>query len=444
MEESKVNGKVKFSAKLGFMFYGMGGTAIYYFRSYYYLFFLTNVLFLSAKFAGLIIAIGTVWDAVNDLLIGYFVSKHVFKNGEQLKPYSLFIVPLALNTIAMFCDFSVEQKLQSIISLVLYLLVSVFFTFYTTSQNNVALVTKDPADRISLNTFNSLGTTIGTAFGSLACLPILTMMGAMDSNGNLADGSKFVWAAAIICAVAVAAVLIYYFTVHESYRSEQSNVNNLKFTDAVKYLAKERLWVNNVLQTLMISICTSLVTSNIAYYATYELHSTTILTRILLINTLCSLLVYPFIGKMNAKFGKQKTLYISFAILVLGKVIFALFPHSIYSAYINVVSIGVGTGLGQVVLFANRNDIADKVDEKEHVRVDGMVGTTVTFSLKVASALATYLTTALLDRVGFDGSLPTQTDAVLSTLRGLMGWIPLVFMVIIILITTDFSVFKKK
>ncbi len=444
MSNEKETSDVKLSEKLGFMFYGAGGTAIYYFRSYYYVFFLTNVLYLDIAFAGQIVAIGTIWDAINDLLIGYFVSKHIFRNGEQLKPYSLFIFPLALNTAMMFCDFPVSTKVQGTISLVLYLLMSVFFTFYTTSQNNIALVTRSQQGRIALGTFNSLGTTIGTAFGSLACLPILKLMGAMDERGNLADGKKFVWAASIICGVATVCVMIYYFTVHEKYKASSEGAKKLRFTQAMKYLLKEKLWVYNVLQNIMIALNTSLVTANLAYYATYELHSTSILTSILFINMLCSVAVYPFIGKLSKRFGRTKTLYLAFAIMIAGKLVFTLWPHSIVSAYVNVVSIGVATGLGQVILGTNRNEIADRVDEREHVRVDGLVGTSVTFSLKIASAVATYLTSSLLAKVGFDGSLAVQSQDVLNTLYGLMGWIPLIIIIVVVLLTTDFKALSKK
>ena len=443
MNNEQNQSDVKLSEKLGFMFYGAGGTAIYYFRSYYYVFFLTNVLYLDIAFAGQIVAIGTIWDAVNDLLIGYYVSKHKFKNGERLKPYSLFIFPLALNTIMMFCDFPVSTKVQGTISLILYLLVSVFFTFYTTSQNNIALVSRTTQGRVALGTFNSLGTTIGTAFGSLACLPILKLMGAMDQKGNLADGKKFVWAATVICGVAVICVMIYFFSVHEKYEAAVDETKSLRFTSAMKYLLKEKLWIYNVLQNIMIALNTSLVTANLAYYATYELHSTSIMTMILLINMLCSLAVYPFMGKLTAKFGRTKTLYLAFFIMALGKAIFSIWPQNIISAYINVVSIGVATGMGQIILGTNRNEIADRVDEREHVRVDGLVGTSVTFSLKIASAIATYLTTALLNHSGFDGTLAEQSQTVLNTLHGLMGWIPLIIIAVIVLITTDFKELKK-
>jgi Na+/melibiose symporter-like transporter len=43
------------------------------------LFFLTNVLKIPMGWAGAIIAIGTVWDAVNDPLFGYYAVNHRFK-----------------------------------------------------------------------------------------------------------------------------------------------------------------------------------------------------------------------------------------------------------------------------------------------------------------------------------------------------------------------------
>mgnify|MGYP003346782387 CR=1 FL=1 len=91
------------------------------------------------------------------------------------------------------------------------------------------------------------------------------------------------------------------------------------------------------------------------------------------------------------------------------------------------------------MLFTNRNEIADVVQTKHNVRVDGMVSTTITFGTKLAGAIAVYLSSALLERVGYDGSLAVQSPTVLNMLNNLMGWIPLAFMVVIILATIDYK-----
>lgn len=430
--------------KLGYMFYGMGGTSIHYFRSYYYMFFLTDVLYLNIGFAGLIVAIGTIWDALNDLAIGYFVSRRAFKNGERLKPYSLFILPLALTTVLMFSCFPVESRVKGAISLVLYLLYSVFFTFYTAAQNNVALVTRSTAERLSINTYTSFGTTIGSATGALICLPILKKLGAMTAEGNLADGGKFVWAAVIICGGAALLGLVYFFTVREKYGLAGEKAGSLTFREGVRYLLRERMWINNFLQLLMLTLCTKLVTTNLTYYAKYQFHSTALTTSILLANTICSIAVYPFIGVLKKKLDKNTILFLAFGILLIGKVVFFFFPRSVFAAYLNVASIGAGTGLGQFVLFTNRNEVADLIDRKHHVRVDGMVSTTITFGTKIAGAIAVYLSSAYLTRAGYSGELAHQSPQVLSALRNLMGWIPLTFMVVIILATVDYKGLKKK
>ena len=65
--------------------------------------------------------------------------------------------------------------------------------------------------------------------------------------------------------------------------------------------------------------------------------------------------------------------------------------------------------------------------------------TTITFGTKLAGAIAVYLSSALLEKVGYNGSLEVQSSEVLNMFNSLMGWIPLVFMVVIIFATIDYK-----
>ena len=62
---------LKFGEKFGFLTFSTASNVVYQFKSIYYLFFLTNVLKIDVLVAGMILTIGTVWDAVNDPLIGF-------------------------------------------------------------------------------------------------------------------------------------------------------------------------------------------------------------------------------------------------------------------------------------------------------------------------------------------------------------------------------------
>ena len=57
---------LKFGEKFGFLTFSTASNVVYQFKSIYYLFFLTNVLKIDVLVAGMILTIGTVWDAVND------------------------------------------------------------------------------------------------------------------------------------------------------------------------------------------------------------------------------------------------------------------------------------------------------------------------------------------------------------------------------------------
>ena len=72
---------LKFGEKFGFLTFSTASNVVYQFKSIYYLFFLTNVLKIDVLVAGMILTIGTVWDAVNDPLIGFWSVNHKFKNG---------------------------------------------------------------------------------------------------------------------------------------------------------------------------------------------------------------------------------------------------------------------------------------------------------------------------------------------------------------------------
>ena len=85
---------LKFGEKFGFLTFSTASNVVYQFKSIYYLFFLTNVLKIDVLVAGMILTIGTVWDAVNDPLIGFWSVNHKFKNGERCRPFALWFAAL--------------------------------------------------------------------------------------------------------------------------------------------------------------------------------------------------------------------------------------------------------------------------------------------------------------------------------------------------------------
>ena len=112
---------LRFGEKFGFLTFSTASNVVYQFKSIYYLFFLTNVLKIDVLVAGTILTIGTIWDAVNDPLIGFWSVNHKFKNGERCRPFALwFAVPWAISVVLLFCDFKTSQTAAVILALLIY------------------------------------------------------------------------------------------------------------------------------------------------------------------------------------------------------------------------------------------------------------------------------------------------------------------------------------
>ena len=102
--------RTRFPEKLGFCTFSTASNVVYQFKSIYYLFFLTNVLKIDVLVAGTILTIGTIWDAVNDPMIGFWAVNHKFKNGERVRPLAIwFAVPWAITVVLLFTNFGLQN-----------------------------------------------------------------------------------------------------------------------------------------------------------------------------------------------------------------------------------------------------------------------------------------------------------------------------------------------
>ena len=191
MNEQQALPRIRFPEKLGFCTFSTASNVVYQFKSLYYLFFLTNVLKIDVFVAGVILTIGTIWDAINDPIIGFWAVNHKFKTGERCRPLAIwFAIPWAITVVLLFTDFNVVPKLTVVLSLVIYLVFELFNTLVGIPYNSMAgLATNLDADRRSINVYRNLGGCFGSGIGAVACLPLLKLFGGLDAGG----GRRAVW-----------------------------------------------------------------------------------------------------------------------------------------------------------------------------------------------------------------------------------------------------------
>ena len=425
----KEEGIVKFPEKLGFGAFSMSNNIVFNFKGLYYLTFLKMILGIPVFWASLIVTIGTIWDAINDPLIGFWSVNHKFRNGEKIRPLALwFAIPWAITVVLLFADFGLSQTWTIIVAIIIYIVFEAFYTFLCIPYNSMAsLASNYDADRRSINSFRSLGSCFGSAIGAVL-VPVIVkeVFGGLKSDiYTKEDASALLYTAILMAVISVIGCLVHYFTTKERVVQVDDNEDRIGFMDTFKMLFTIKSWVANMMFILCYGIITAIIMAEINDYAAYILCDSSKATPILAFYLVVSILTAAFIGPIDRRLGRKGTMIFSAAVQIVGKIPFFFAPYSIVAICINAVSTGLGSTAAFVMFNTNRNNIADIVEFKFRRRIDSMVATCDNLITKLAEAVAVWIMGLALTFSGFDASLGiAQLDSAKSTICALLGWVP--------------------
>ncbi len=78
----------------------------------FFTYFMTDIALFPAIVVSALLVVMKVWDGVNDPLVGSFIDKHTFKNGEKLRPFLKYTpLPVGVFTVLLFVVFSTKEEL---------------------------------------------------------------------------------------------------------------------------------------------------------------------------------------------------------------------------------------------------------------------------------------------------------------------------------------------
>ncbi len=432
--------KIGVLEKLGFATFSTASNVVFNFKDLFYLFFLTNVMGIQIAHAGIITAIGIVWDAINDPMVGFWAVNHQFKNGEKCRPLALWCaVPWAVTVVLMFTCFDVSYGLKLAIAMAIYFLFELFNTFAAIPYNSMgSLATNRDADRRAINVARNLGGCLGSAIGAVAMYPLLNLFGGLDESGNIIPGdpgkNAFFYAAIVMGVVCILGSFAHYFTTRERVKQESQDDSKISIFQAFKMLLSCKSWVLNTGYVLCYGMLNLLIMSTINYYATYVIGSSSAATIIMALYLVVSVIFSVLSIPIDKKLGRRKTMISSAAVYIVGKLWFILNPFSMGAILVNALSVAYAMTLAFVLFNTNRNNIADLIEWKNHRRIDSLVCTCDNLASKLSKAGANLLMTGALAAAGFNAELPTQPAAAINTINALLGWVPTLISVVMLVI----------
>jgi GPH family glycoside/pentoside/hexuronide:cation symporter len=368
--------------KIGFGIGDLGGNLFFTIIGFYLLFFLTDIVHLSAALAGTVMMIGKIWDAITDPITGYYSDKTRTRWGRR-RPY--MFVGSVISFFVMGLMFT-KPKIVAQMPLFFYMtfLYSLLNTAYTLVNIPYAALlpelTEDYNERTILTGYRMSFAVLGTFVGAAAVIPIV----------NLFTPTELGWTIMgyFMGTVMLITMLITLWTIKEpTHHKEHPNTG---FTETFKEVLKNKVFLTALIPWTFFITGTSMVQGALVYYFAYIYGAEELFQLALVALLTMSLIFIPIWVRIAAKIGKKQCYIIGMAIMSVGVLTFSLLGELIgpMGSVVVMAFTGVGLSTHYVMPHAILPDIVEYDAVKNNVRREGIFSSIWTFTSKVGQALA--------------------------------------------------------
>ena len=415
----------------GYMFGDFGGCMTFTLMSSIFTVYCTDCLGVNTGILGTLVIIWTIWDAINDPIMGAIMdkafAKHQNKKGK-FRPWILRATPLlAVTGLALWIVPTFFEGIALLVVLFMCkILYEAAYTMFNIPMGSLlsAMSTND-SERASLSSARGVGSMFGNMIPAMLAPVLLQVFGEKDSKGYAVI--------AIICAAIgfVTCLCHYIFTEERTTVGEDVKADDIKISDILTVVKNNRPFVALCIHG--ICICTmQYVAQTLSIYMYKDVfHNTayqsigTALSSPIMIG---SMLVVPFMCK---KLGLEKVIRYSlligggiYAILVGMHMLFDVHPllHSVIS--------GLGMGMGMVSIQMQWGLVGEAIDYNEYVtgkRTEGSIYGTFNLSRRIGQTIGNGFAIYALGWIGYNGKLEVQAPGTVVGLKVLCVLIPAVF-----------------
>lgn len=414
--------KLPLHVKIGFGIGDLGGNLFFTAMGFYSLIYLTDTAGLAAGFAGAVILVGKIWDAITDPMMG-FLSDSTRSRWGRRRPYFLFgALPLLLSMWYFFSapDLKGSQLFGFIWAALALCFLNTAYTVVNIPYGSLTPeLTKDYKERTALNGYRFSFAVIGTILGAAIVLPIVSLVGDPHKGYSLVG--------LIFGIIMAGTILTTFFTVREP---DQRNMPRPKekFFATFFVVFKNKSYMRlAAVYTLNLTGITFVQTMLVYYFKyIYENEGMTTIAMLLLLGV--AMICVPLSVLVSKRIGKKRTYQVALGILTISCLAIFFFAHilGMYFTFAVMVFAGVGIGFGYVPPFAMLPDVVEVDAVQTKVRKEGAYYGMWTFFSKLGVALAAALSGAFLSVAGFVPNIFNQASTALLTIRLMIGPIPAV------------------
>ena len=415
----------------GYMFGDWGGCMTFALMASIFSIYCTNVLHINATVMGVLTIIWTIWDAINDPMMGALMdkafAKRQNKNGK-FRPWLLRATPLlAVSAIAMWTVPTFLDGIPLLVALFSFKIIyEASYTMFNIPMGSLlsAMSTND-SERASLSSARGVGSMIGNALPGFAGLAIVGAFGENTSTGYMITGTACAVIGFVLC------LLHYALTEERVVVNEEVKADDIKISDIFDVVKKNRAFVALCIHG--VCICTmQYLAENISVYmysavyhdVTYKAIAQALSAPFMI----GSMIAVPFMCK---KLGLEKLL--RYCLLIGGAICAVLFGmHMVMDVnpLIHGVILGIGTGFAMVSIQMQWGLVGEAIDYNEHItgkRTEGSIYGTFNLSRRIGQTVGLGFSFFALDWIGYVPTLEAQSASTIFGFKILCVLVPALF-----------------
>jgi len=420
--------------------YGLGGfssTLPNQFKTQFSMSFMSDVAGIPVGLVGVISMIMSIWDAVNDPIIGHIADNTSTRRWGRYRPHMLMgAVGLAVTIMMMFWipNLPVTGKLVYYgISLALF---SVFFTQFTVPwQAMNSIISTNTHQRNKLLVSRQVIGAVATSLVGLTTAPLVTHFSDVRTGWLCAAG-------VVVLVVMISALC----TISAVGRWDQSQNKEEQREKGNLLLHLKQLTKNKavLIASLLLGVVNFAIATNAGismYYLRYVVGNVKILALMSAIQILVTLVLVPFLPQLLRRFGKIPVLRVSAAIQAAAALLLMVLRE--HATIVQVLAIGLlsttGMTFANVCCFALIPDCTDYTQLHFGSAQAGFINAVSTFVRKLCGSFSTVFIGGLLSLVGYNAQLPVQA-AWIDTIINIKVMVPLFVLAAVLLLSRAYPI----
>ncbi|MGI6057521.1 MAG: glycoside-pentoside-hexuronide (GPH):cation symporter [Bilifractor sp.] len=412
--------KLTARSKAAFCFGAFGKDIVYMLVNSYLLYYYNVVLGISSAFIGAVLMGARIFDALNDPIMGIVVAKTRTRWG-RFRPWILS--GTVLNALTVYALFAVPGSMSAgsmkVWLTLIYLAWGVTYTLMDIPfWSMIPAITEPGKDREQLSSLARSSAGIGDAVPTVLTMIVVPVLSGTTALAGYRIGFRY-WAL-IIAVVFLVSEIVFVKNVPEKKPEEMKSASIGEMFGSL-FRNDQALCV--VAAVILVYLALDIVGNLILYFFQFDLGNTDVYSVFTAVCFLAQVIFMMLVPVFRKKVEKLRLFAVTIVLQIAGFLILLAFAFSgIYrGSWIVLMLPGIlvyaAYGVLNVMLTIFLSDAVDYGEVKNGKREESVIFSMQTFTVKLASGIAAFISGLAIEWIGLDTEAAAQSAATLSGLR---------------------------